>query len=401
MGSFMPLAAILCATAPSADRPEILRGQIIFAAQTLIEYQARQATGAGARELFIMVEAVTPQLSRLVDRLIADGIQVHLIRDMPALMRQLPRNSDILLFADGMVVDQKHVSALGALEGNGLLLVEDGAATSHLERVDSRYRWAGVARLSPQTLFNTLDLIGDWDFVLTLLRATVQAEPHRVIIPQSEAAEGRVALIDRQETADLVARALVAPATGNGIEAGAERYILAPIARLIAPRLLRLQIPPRHLLLVAAGIALFGLGLMMPGWSVLALLAFLASLITNLVADQIAAMGRIAGRGQLMRLLPDGLVLLGVFWVGASYDMYADGLHLALLSAITAVVLLRGDRLLLPAWAYATPGSAVLLLLAAMLVGVLPAALSLAAVLAIASLAALLLFRGRSAASAD
>ncbi|OYW85720.1 MAG: hypothetical protein B7Z20_08560, partial [Sphingobium sp. 32-64-5] len=121
----MPLAAILCATAPSSDRPDLLRGQIIFAAQTLIEYQARQATGAGARELFIMVEAVTPQLSRLVDRLIADGIQVHLIRDMPALVRQIPRNSDILLFADGMVVDQAYIRQLGEAEGNALLVAEE------------------------------------------------------------------------------------------------------------------------------------------------------------------------------------------------------------------------------------------------------------------------------------
>ncbi len=393
IGFFMPLAAILCATAPSADRPEILCGQIIFAAQTLIEYQARQATGAGARELFIMVEAVTPQLSRLVDRLIADGIQVHLIRDMPALMRQLPRNSDILLFADGMVVDQAHVRDLASVEGNGLLLVEDSGTTSHLERVDSHYRWAGVARVTPQTLFNTLDLIGDWDLVLTLLRATVQAQPRRIIIPQTEVAEGRVALIDRQETADLVARALVAPMKGDGVEAGAERYILGPAARLVAPRLLRLQIPPRHLMLSAAAIALLGLAVLVPGWTMLALLLFLAALTTNLVAGQIAAMGRMAVPGNLMRLLPDGLVLIGVAWIGMSIDMHADGLHLALLSAITAVMLLKGGHLALPPWAYATPGSAVLLLLAGCLAGLLPAALSLAAILAIASLAAMLLLK--------
>ncbi|MGE4411183.1 MAG: hypothetical protein AB7D33_11505, partial [Sphingobium sp.] len=162
----MPLAAILCATAPSADRPEILRGQIVFAAQTLIEYQARQASAAGARDLFIMVEAVTPQLSRMVDRLISDGIHVHLVRDMAALVRQLPRESDVLLFAEGAVVDQRHVNELAAAGGNALLVVEDDAATGHMERVDGHHRWAGVARLSPHTLFNTLDLIGDWDLVL-------------------------------------------------------------------------------------------------------------------------------------------------------------------------------------------------------------------------------------------
>lgn len=392
----MPLAAILCATAPSSDRPDLLRGQIIFAAQTLIEYQARQATGAGARELFIMVEAVTPQLSRLVDRLIADGIQVHLIRDMPALVRQLPRNSDILLFADGMVVDQTYIRQLGAAEGNALLVAEDTGATSHLERVDSLHRWAGVARLSPETLFNTLDLIGDWDLVLTLLRAAVQAGPRRILVPQADIAEGRVALVERQETADLVAKALVAPVNVEGESAGAERYVLGPLAKLVAPRLLRLQIPPRHLLLGAAGMALLGLALLTPGWRMLALILFFLALTTNLVADQISAMGRMTGNGGLMRLVPEMFVLAGVAWIGVQADMVADGLHLALLSAIAVVILYRRERLILPPWAYMTPGSTVFLLFAGVLSGLLPAALALGAVLAIASLAALILVGGRA-----
>ncbi|MGE4430665.1 MAG: hypothetical protein AB7E05_07985 [Sphingobium sp.] len=392
----MPLAAILCATAPSSDRPDLLRGQIIFAAQTLIEYQARQATGAGARELFIMVEAVTPQLSRLVDRLIADGIQVHLIRDMPALVRQLPRNSDILLFADGMVVDQAYIRQLGAAEGNALLVAEDSGATSHLERVDTLHRWAGVARLSPETVFDTLDLIGDWDLVLTLLRAAVQAGPRRILVSQADIAEGRVALVERQEAADLVAKALIAPVNADGEAAGAERYVLGPLAKLVAPRLLRLQIPPRHLVLGAGGVALLGLALLAPGWKMLALLLFLLALTTNLVADQIAAMGRMTGHGGLVRLAPDMLVLAGVAWIGMQAGMPADGLHLALLSAIAVVVLYRRERPILPPWAYMTPGSAVLLLLAGMLCGLLPAAFALGAVLAIASLAALILVGGRT-----
>ena len=394
-GNFMPLAAILCATAPSSDRPDILRGQIIFAAQTLIEYQARQASGAGVRDLFIMVEAVTPVLSRLVDRLIADGIQVHLIRDMPTLVRQLPRESDVLLFADGAVVDQRHVNELASAEGNALLVVEDDAATGHLERVDARFRWAGVARLSPQTLFNTLDLIGDWDFVLTLLRATVQNTPRRIVIPQADVQEGRVAIVDRQDTADLVAQALVAPGHATGARAGAEQYVMGPLVRFIAPRLLRLQIPARQGHWAAAGLALLGLALLIPGWHLLALLVFALALVANMVADHVAAIGRMASADTVMRLMPEGLVLAGVAWIGVQAGMRAEGLHLALLSAITAVALQQGERQSLPAWAYATPGSVVLILLGAFILGLLPWAFAVSPVLAIASLAAMLLLERR------
>lgn len=392
----MPLAAILCATAHSADRPEILRGQIIFAAQTLIEYQARQAGGVGVRDLFIMVEAVTPQLSRLVDRLISEGIHVHLVRDMSTLMRQLPRESDVLLFADGAVVDQRHVSELAAAEGNALLVVEDDATTGHMERVDAQYRWAGVACLSPRTLFNTLDLIGDWDLVLTLLRAVVQNSPRRIIVPQADVLEGRVALVDRQQTADLVAQSLVAPGRADEAAAGAERYVLGPLVRLAGPRLLRLQIPPQHGRWAATGLALLGLAALIPEWRLVALFLFALALVANLLADHVSAIGRIAPPGgRAMRLLPEGLVLIGVGWIGIQVGMRADGFHLALLSAITAVALRRGERRTLPGWAYATPGSVVLVLAAGLLLGLLPLALAIAALLAIASLAAMLLLERR------
>ena len=128
----MPLAAILNATAVSGDKTDILRGQLIFASQMLIEYQARQAAHAGAQAIFIMVDQVTPIWSRMVDRLIGEGLDVHLMRDMASLVRLFPRDSDALLFADGMVVDQRYVSELGKAEGDALLVV--GAPNSSNSR---------------------------------------------------------------------------------------------------------------------------------------------------------------------------------------------------------------------------------------------------------------------------
>ena len=217
----MPLAAILSATAPSSDRPDVPRAQLAFAAQTLLEYQARQAIAVGARQLFIMVEAVTAPLSRLVDRLEGEGVRAHLVRDMPGLVRQLPREDDVLLFADGMIVDQKYLTEIAGSSGNTLLVVQDDSATAHLERVDGVHRWAGVARVESHTLFNTLDLIGDWDLVLTLLRAVVQSDARRIIASHSDVMEGKIALVDRQDTADLVGRSITIPLDVDGSSAGA------------------------------------------------------------------------------------------------------------------------------------------------------------------------------------
>ena len=390
----MPLAAILSATAPSSDRPDVPRAQIVFAAQTLIEYQARQAIKAGATHLLIMVDAVTPVLSRLVDRLTGENIQVHLIRDMPGLVRQLPRDGDVLLFADGMVVDQKYIAELAGMAGEAVLVVGDDASTAHLERVDAVHRWAGVARVSPHTLFNTLDLIGDWDLVLTLLRAVVQADARRVTVAPADVVEGRVALVERQATADLIAGALSMPGgTGDDI-AGAERYLLQPIGRQIATHLLRMQVPAAQMEWSATGIAALGLLTVALGWSAAALVLFLVALTLQMVSRQLAGLGHHGFTSAWPALAPAAIVSLGIAWLGTQNGVGSDGLHLGILTLVTVAVLQRKRLQTLPDWALVTPGTAVLILLLGLLVGSFAYAVSAAALLGLLSLAALLLMGG-------
>lgn len=388
----MPLAALLSATIHASDRPDQLRAQILFATQPLIEYQARQAIQAGADHIFIMVEALVPALSRLVDHLGGKDVEVHLVRDMAGLMRQLPPESDVLLFAEGMVVDQRYVAALAAEPGNAVLVAEDGAATSHLERIDNLHRWAGVARIAPTLLFNTLDLIGDWDLMLTLFRAVVQNEPRRIEVAEADIAEGRVALVDRQETADLVGRSLATPEEDADETGGVERYLLRPPARMLATQLLRMQIPVLHLRLMAVGIALLGLFAIGPGMAVLGLLLFLAALCVDLAANHVALAGRMPLAGDRTRWMAPLAVLLGLVWLGYREAALGDGLDLALIGAITLVALEKGKARGLPGWMLMTPGSAAALLLVAMLLGFAGPALAIAGALGIVSLGALLLW---------
>lgn len=387
----MPLAAILSATAHASDHPELLRAQLQFATRPLIEYQARQAIQAGAGQIFIMVETVTPMLSRLVDHLGAPGVQVHLIRDMASLMRQLPQESEVLLFAEGMIVDQAFVAALAAQPGNALLVAPDDAATSHLERIDPRTRWAGLARIEPGLLFNTLDLIGDWDLVLTLFRAVAQNEPRRLEATPADIAEGRVALVDRQEAADLVGEALAVRPGGEENEAGAERYLLAPPARLLATRLLRMQIPVLHVRLMAAGMAVLAGGVLVPGLGLVAMLLFLLALTFDMAAGQVARAGRMDLSHDYTRFLAPGLVLLGFVWLGYRHGATSDGVDLALLAAVARGAQERGRVGRVPPWAVLTPGSAVLILSAGVLLGLVTTALAIAVLLGILSLAAMLL----------
>lgn len=202
-------------------------------------------------------------------------------------------------------------------------------------------------------------------------------------------AEGRVALVERQDMADLVGRALAAaPMAGS---AGAEHYLLQRPARMAATHLLRLQVSAMHIGMGALAVAALGLLAIVPGWTVLALLLLLIALSVDLVARQVAAMGQHGAGGALMELALPLLLALGMVWLGARHGAPSNGLHLAILSFAAVVMMRRGRISGLPLWAWMTPGSALLLLLGGAIIGQFGAALALASLLALLSLVAMLL----------
>ncbi|MES2272490.1 MAG: hypothetical protein V4533_16580, partial [Pseudomonadota bacterium] len=221
-----------------------MRAGLHFAGHSLVEYQVRQAADAGATHILILVSAVTPFLSQAVDRLTADKINVSLIRDMVSLVREAPRDRDMLLIADGAIIAQNHFVSISQRSGNVLLAVDDSRVSAPFERIDGQHRWAGLLRATPEVLFGTLDMLGDWDLELTLMRAVVQAGAHRLIVSQEDILEGRVALIDSQASADLVSQGLLSKGSDAlSTDGGAEHYILSHAATRLAPMLLRTQVP--------------------------------------------------------------------------------------------------------------------------------------------------------------
>jgi len=261
----MSFAAILSASRASGDSSggQTTAGQrasLYFAGQTLVEYQARQAAQAGADRIMILVSVITPALSQAVDRLSADGIAVALVRDMVSMVRDAPRDADVLLVADGAIVSQTHFEAMASAEGNALLVTDDSRASTPFERIDAGQRWAGLARISPTLLFGTLDMIGDWDLSLTLVRAAVQKGARRVTVAQDDLLEGRVALIETQQQADLVAQAVTAAGASSArARGGVEHYLLSPLARMISPALMRMQVPAMQVRIAAIALAAIAL----------------------------------------------------------------------------------------------------------------------------------------------
>lgn len=384
----MSFAAILSASRASGDSPAGLRASLYFAGQTLVEYQARQAAQAGADRILILVSVITPALSQAVDRLSADGIAVALVRDMVSMVRDAPRDSDVLLVADGAIVAQAHYDGIGAAQGNVMLVTDDSRASAPFERIDAGQRWAGLARISPDLLFGTLDMIGDWDLALTLVRTGVQKGARRVTVPQDDLLEGRVALVESQAQADLVAQAVTAAGSSRThARGGIEHYLLAPLARIVSPPLMRMQVPALQVRI--AGIALGAVALVPIelGWPLAGFCLLMGALLLSEISDRL---GDLALRTPLMgwfAFCVPVLVLAGMVFAGGT-TLAAD---LALLLGILTVADRWGRTAAARPWMIFTPGTALLLLILTGFVGVMAEGFRVAILLAIASVGAILL----------
>jgi hypothetical protein len=386
----MTFAAILSASRASGDSPAALRASLHFAGQTLVEYQARQAARAGADRIMILVSVITPALSQAVDRLSADGIAVALVRDMVSMVRDAPRDSDVLLVADGIIVAQTHFDAIAEQQGNALLVTDDSRASAPLERIDAGQRWAGLARISPDLLFGTLDMIGDWDLSLTLVRAAVQSGARRVTVPQDDLLTGRVALIDGQAQADLVAQAVMSAGTTKKRTRGAaEHYFLCPAARLLSPALMRTQVPAAQVRIAAMALGAISLVPVELLWPATGFLILLLALGLAEIADRLDELALRSPPTAWTAFIVPFFAVGGISLVGESVLATCLALLLAIVQLADRWRKTGGAR----HWMIFTPASAVFLLLLATLFGATMFGFTLAMLAAIASVGAIILLK--------
>ncbi|HKR17679.1 hypothetical protein [Rhizorhapis sp.] len=404
----MPFAAVISATATVGHDEGSLRATLVIAGQTLVEYQARQAAEAGAGHISVHVETVTPALSRSVDRLIADGINVSLVRSTTELRQTVPPDTDILLIGDGIIAAQAWFARIAGQPAPALLVVNDHVTQSQYERIDAEHRWAGLARLSYRQLsdtLDTLDVLSDWDLQSTLLRHAVQSGGERVLVSDEALFNGGVFQIESQAAADEAEQHfLPRPSSEKAGEGWMEYYLFRPISRRLVPLLLRQQLEPAPIRVSAAAISAIAIIVASYGLTWPALLLFLIALSAQQVADDLgAAVRRPAGAAWPGYISP-ALALLGLAVLGGEWrigDRTADftGLYLATSILIVELTIRTGKAQGLNPWALCSLATALLLLLLFRLVGVLELGFAFVILYALGSMAITILGQRRTSES--
>jgi hypothetical protein len=396
----LPFAAVISASATEGHDDGPLRATLIFAGQTLVEYQARQAAEAGAGHISVHVGTVTPALSRSVDRLVADGINVALVRSPAELRQTVPPGTDILLVGDGIVAAQSCYSEMARRGAPTLLVINDHLTQNQFERIDARHRWAGLARLSYDQLLatlRTLDDLADWDLQSTLLRYAVQSGGDRILVGDEALSKGQVALIRSQAAADTAEQHFL-PArsrqdTGQG---WGERYIFHPLAERFVPMLLRQQVEPSPVRVSAAALAAIAVIMATYGITWPALLLFLVTLGAEYMADAMArVVRRPGGRGWTSYLCPAlvllGLAVLGSGWLADAAGERFTGIYLACALLIVELAIRTGKSQGRSAWTLCSLASALVLLLLFRLAGNLELGFAFVLLYALGSMAMLIL----------
>lgn len=379
----MALLALLSARTAARDGvyatpPALL---VDFGGQSLIQYQMRQCVGAGAETILIQIDAPTPELSAITEK-IADeyGCTVSLIQGMAGLGRAIAPQDHVLLLPDGVLIAQEALDVLAGRSGEAMLTLPSIPATASFERIDAQSMWAGGLNVSGERVLTTLDMLGEWDLALTLLRRAVQDGAPRIALSAELVADARISLVHDQASADVALAALTERSFLAATQAqdGGIAQVLAPVSRGLVRMLVQRQINPAQILFAALAVAAGALICAVMGWMLPGLLLMLPALGLARIGEQCAhvtlrATGR---RWQTPLVQGSGLILLAILGLRLS-----DGNILALVGAWAPLVFIAlrsfaGDRIApLEGWyGRAEPGiaGALLLLLIGFIIG-LPA----------------------------
>src|SRR5438309_11056979 len=177
-GGLMAIGALIGAY--QEDESGALRALLPLSGRTLIEYQVRCASAAGAAPIVVVVERVPQALQDAFERLRLDGVGVFPVSAVEEAVSRFEAGAMILVIGDGIAPTAELVASLAEEPEPAVATLPDDEAHESFERIDAESRWAGVALVDAHLLGSTAAMLGDWDLQSTLLRRSIQEGTRRV-----------------------------------------------------------------------------------------------------------------------------------------------------------------------------------------------------------------------------
>jgi hypothetical protein len=282
----MMLAGLIFATEDADDRPGTLAATLPFGGLTLIEFQARLLVAAGASQIILVIERLTPELLGAINRIGRRGVSVDAIRTAGEAAEKLHPLSRVMAVADGLMTTNDMMTPMLGVPGDVLLVTDDREGASRYERVGVRTAWAGLALLDPKRIAEVAAMPKDYDFQSTLLRVAAQSGAEQVRLPAGAAAEAHGIERDSRRLAEK-GKAILSALVPRP-RPWADHFILAPLARAALPRLIAKGVPSVAVGGSAAVLALGGFAALWFGWPASGLLLAILAMIGLSIGETVA-----------------------------------------------------------------------------------------------------------------
>ena len=291
-----------------------LRALLPLAGRTLLEYQVRCASAAGAAPIVVVVERVPQALQDAFERLRLDSVAIFPVSDLGEAVSRFEAGSMILLIGDGLAPPAELVATMAEEPEPAIATVPDDEVHAMFERIDAESRWGGVALVDAHLLGSTAAMLGDWDLQSTLLRRTLQEGARR--IPVSDAGGDPLLAETADDLHDFQRKLLVG---SRGLRPDwVSRFLLPPIEELATEHLMETAVRPIWLMWAALGLTVVGAFCFARGWLGTGLVALLLSMPLDLISSRLASLRlkplpvRMLSR---LALWPaSGLALLALGW---------------------------------------------------------------------------------------
>lgn len=291
-----------------------LRALLPLAGRTLLEYQVRCVTAAGAAPVVVVVQHVPQALQDAFERLRLDAVAVFPVSDINEAVSRFEAGSAMLLIGDGVAPPAELVASMAEEPEPAVATVPDDAAHEMFERIDAESRWAGVALVDAHLLGSTAAMLGDWDLQSTLLRRTLQEGAVR--LPVDGLGGDPLLAENASDLQDFQRRLLVG---SRGLRPDwVGRFLLPPVEEFATEQLMETGVRPPWLMWGALALTLGGALCFTRGWLAAGLVLLLLSMPLDLIASRLASLRlRPLAVRMLSRLAlwpAAGLALLALGW---------------------------------------------------------------------------------------
>jgi hypothetical protein len=170
----VPLAGLLVCKNDTEAMPHGYAALQRILGVTLLERAARQMAQVNIRHFVILAPVIAPEISRIAEQLLKQGLTVELARDAIGAAQFFHPDERIILVDASIMLGEAELADVAAERSAMILTVNDGEDRDRFERMGHDMRWRGVMAFQASLLRETTAELGEWELSSTLLRILLQ-----------------------------------------------------------------------------------------------------------------------------------------------------------------------------------------------------------------------------------